>query len=289
MLILPIYDRCMETIIKEVTTMSKRKTELTEKKISQMEKEGRGKGHGAEYKPWINIQDFPSNGLATRGKGWKTNRIHQFLSKLEREYYYVLEWNDVVLDIREQYPLSQEDTWFIANEKGFKHPTDPKSHVPIVMTTDFFITIKESKGKKYVARTVKPSSELENRRTIEKFEIERSYWEDRGIDWGIITEKEIPKDMVENMEWLHQSYFDIEDLPASTLSTYTQQMKSFIKKYKTSIIEMVTEFDQTFQLENGMGLEILKHLIAKKEVTVDITKKIFTHLWLEDVFKLDSN
>ena len=51
---------------------------------------------------------------------------------------------------------------------------------------------------------------------------------------------------------------------------------------------MVTEFDQTFQLENGMALEILKHLIARKEVPVDITRKIYTHLWVEDVFKLDS-
>ncbi|WP_254624328.1 TnsA endonuclease N-terminal domain-containing protein [Cytobacillus firmus] len=192
------------------------------------------------------------------------------------------------MDIREQYPLTRDDTWFIANEKGIKHPSDPKSQVPIVMTTDFFIMVKDSKGTKFVARTVKPSSDLENQRTIEKFEIERAYWDDRGIDWGIITEKEIPKDMVENVEWLHLSYFVIEDLPASTLTTYAQQMKSFIKKYKTSVIEMVTEFDHTFQLENGMGLEILKHLIARKEVPVDITKKIFTHLWVEDVFKLDS-
>ncbi|PRS29062.1 heteromeric transposase endonuclease subunit TnsA [Bacillus sp. RJGP41] len=268
--------------------MSKRKTGLTEKKIAQLEKEGRGQGKGENYKPWINIQDFPSSGLATRGKGWKTNRIHQFLSKLERDYYYVLEWSNSVVDIREQYPLTREDTWFIANEKGMKHPTDPKSQIPIVMTTDFLITIKNAEGTKHVARTVKPSKELENVRIIEKFEIERTYWENRGIDWGIITEKEIPKDMVENVEWLHSSYFEIEDLPPSTLNTYAQQLKSLIKKYNTSIIEMVTEFDQTFQLENGMGLEILKHLIARKEVPVDITKKIHTHLWVEDVFKIDS-
>lgn len=267
--------------------ITKRKIGLTEKKINEMEKEGRGQGTGEHYKPWINIQDFPSSGLATRSKGWKTNRIHQFLSKLERSYYYVLEWNDSVVDIREQYPLTREDTWIIANEKGIKHPTDPKSQTPIVMTTDFLITIKDSKGTRHVARTIKPSSELENERTIEKFEIERTYWEDRGIDWGIITEKEIPKDMVENVEWLHASYFEIEDLPTSTLSTFAQQMISFIKKCNTSIIEMVTEFDQTFQLESGMGLEILKHLIARKEVPIDITKKIYTHLWVEDVFTFD--
>ncbi|AND37811.1 transposase [Cytobacillus oceanisediminis 2691] len=268
--------------------MAKRKNILTEKKIVEMEKEGRGQGGLDRYKPWINIQDFPSKGLATRGKGWKTNRIHQFLSKLESDYFYILEWCNSVLDIQEQFPLIRDDTWHIASEKGIKHPIDPKSQVPIVMTTDFIITLKDSKGTKKVARTIKPSSELENERTIEKFEIERAYWEGRGMDWGIITEKEIPKDMVENVEWLHLSYYEIEDLPAATLNSYAQQMKLSIKKYNTSIIEMVSEFDQTFQLDNGMGLEILKHLIARKEVPVDITRKIYTHLWVGDVIKIDS-
>ncbi|OJD60902.1 heteromeric transposase endonuclease subunit TnsA [Bacillus sp. NH11B] len=268
--------------------MAKRQAGLTEERITRMEREGRGQGNGENYKPWINIQDFPSNGLVTRGKGWKTNRIHQFLSKLERDYFYVLEWSESVVDIREQFPLTREDTLYIANEKGIKHPTDPKSQIPIVMTTDFLITIKDSTGKKHVARTIKPSKELENERIIEKFEIERSYWEIRGIDWGIITEKEIPKDMVENVEWLHYSYFEIEDLSDAILNTYAQQLKLFIKKYNTSIIEMVTEFDRTFQIENGMGLEILKHLIARKKVPVDITRKIYTHLWIGDVFNLDS-
>lgn len=76
-------------------------------------------------------------------------------------------------------------------------------------------------------------------------------------------------------------------MPTSALHTYAQQMKSFIKKYNTSIIEVVTEFDNTFQLENGMGLEILKYLIAHREIRVDINQKIHTHLWVEDVFKLD--
>lgn len=273
---------------KGVNKMAKRKTQLTEKKIAEMEKEGRGQGTGEHYKPWINIQDFPSNGLATRGKGWKTNRIHQFLSKLERDYFYLLEWNPSVVDIREQFPLIREDTFYIAEGKGIKHPTDPTSQIPIVMTTDFLITLSNSEGTTHVARTIKPSKELENERIIEKFEIECTYWEERGIDWGIITEKELPRNMIENVEWLHSSYFEIEDLPRSALETYTQKMKTFIKSCNTSIIEMVTKFDKTFQLENGMGLEILKHLIARQELPVNINQKIYTHLWVEDVFKLDS-
>lgn len=268
--------------------MAKRKTELTERKIAEMEKDGRGQGTGEKYKPWITIQDFPSSGLVTRSKGWKTKRIHHFLSKLERDYFYTLEWNHSVVDIREQYPLTREDTLLIAENKGIKHPTDPKSQIPIVMTTDFLITLSNSKGVTHVARTIKPSKELENERTIEKFEIERSYWSDRGVDWGIITEKEIPKNMIENVEWLHSSYFEIENLPGSALQTYIKQMKLFIEKCNTSIIEMVTEFDGKFQLDNGMGLDILKHLIARHEFQVDINQKIFTHLWVEDVFQLKS-
>jgi TnsA endonuclease N terminal/TnsA endonuclease C terminal len=268
--------------------MAKRKSGLTEKRIQRMEKLGRGQGEGEEYKPWIYIQDFPSQGLATRGKGWKTNRIHQFLSKLERDYFYVLEWDPFVVDIREQFPLAREDTLYIAENKGLKHPTDPTSSVPIVMTTDFLITVDSSSGMKHFARTIKPSKELENVRTIEKFEIERSYWLEHGVDWGIVTEKEIPKNLLVNVEWLHSSYFEIKDLSSSVLETYIQQMKTLIKKAKakTSIVEVTVKFDQTYQLEDGTGLEILKHLIAHKELAVDIHKKIHTHLWVEDIFLL---
>ena len=49
-------------------------------------KEGRGHGSGAEYRPYIQAKDVPSKGLTTRGKGWKTGRVHHFLSQLELDY-----------------------------------------------------------------------------------------------------------------------------------------------------------------------------------------------------------
>jgi hypothetical protein len=56
------------------------------------------------------------------------------------------------------------------------------------MTTDFRISIQENIGISEHARTVKPAEKLEDKRVIEKFEIERYYWERRKISWGIITE-----------------------------------------------------------------------------------------------------
>lgn len=88
-------------------------------KIEKWIKEGRGTGIGSEYKPWLNIQDVASMGRSTRLKGIKTNRQHEFLSDLERNYFYLTEYSDFVVDIREQFPLLPlEETIVIADELG---------------------------------------------------------------------------------------------------------------------------------------------------------------------------
>ena len=138
--------------------MAKRKRSSSyEKKM----KEGYGQGIGIDYKPWITIQDVPSLGRVTRLKGYKIPRQFEFLSDLERNYFYLLEYSDLVEDIKEQYPLLPiEETIIIANELGIKHPTDLKSGEPIVMTTDFLVTTKNNKEVKKFARTLKYKYEL---------------------------------------------------------------------------------------------------------------------------------
>jgi len=162
-------------------SVAKRKREITDSKIDRFIKEGRGQGTGSDYLPWLRVQDVPSTGRSTRGVGWTTGRQHTFLSDLERDYFYALDFADEVTDIREQYPLLPlEETKLIAEKLSVEHPKDPKTGVDIVMTTDFVITYKD----KEFARTVKPSKELENDRILEKFEIERIYWESHQVDWG---------------------------------------------------------------------------------------------------------
>lgn len=191
--------------------MSKRKRTS---KIEKWIKEGRGTGVGPDYKPWLHIQDVSSLGRSTRLKGIKTGRQHEFLSDLERNYFYLTEYSDLVVDIREQFPLLPlEETIVIANELGIKHPTNPKNSEPIVMTTDFLITLDRGQGLMEVARTIKMKNELMKARVLEKFEIERMYWQRRDIDWGIVTEDEIPKIMARNISYIH-NYYDIREFDA---------------------------------------------------------------------------
>lgn len=94
--------------------MARRRYVIDEQRITLFEKEGRGKGAGADYKPWLTVQDVPSTGRSTRLLGIHTGRTHHLLSDIERSLFYRLDWEDSVVDIREQFPLDRSTTALIA-------------------------------------------------------------------------------------------------------------------------------------------------------------------------------
>lgn len=248
--------------------------------IDEMIKEGYGTGVGSEYKPWIKIQDVPSLGRVTRLKGIKTNRQHELLSDMERNYFYLLEYSDRVIDIREQYPLLPiEDTISIADELGINHPQNPKTSEYVVMTTDFFITISTNDIIKTVARTIKSKDDLLDKRIIQKFEIERVFWEKREIEWGIVTEEEIDKTIAHNISFI-QGYKDIRNVDSfreMEVIEIKDLIYEFIKRIvddKRSMRLICLDFDNDMNLEKGSGLSIFKYLIINKIVEIDISKKI---------------
>lgn len=245
-------------------------------KIEKWIKEGRGTGIGSEYKPWLNIQDVASMGRSTRLKGIKTNRQHEFLSDLERNYFYLTEYSDFVIDIREQFPLLPlEETIVIADELGIKYPTDPKVQEPIVMTTDFLLTVDKGEGPVELARTIKMKDELLKERVIEKFEIERVYWERRQIDWGIVTELEIPKEMARNISYIHD-YYSLEYFDAfqSLSSKHIEDLAmALLQRFLTSnqsVRALTTEFDKDTHMPLGSGITLFYHLIAQKVIQINM-------------------
>lgn len=257
--------------------MSKRKRSLSANKKL---KDGRGQGLGSDYKPWVTIQDVPSLGRATRLKGFKIPRQFEFLSDLERNYFYLLEYSDLVLDIREQYPLLPiEETLIIADELGIKHPTNPKTGEPVVMTTDFLITINKDQHHQHLARTLKYKDDLMNERVLEKFEIERVYWERQDVDWGIVTELEIPKDMALNIAFVH-GYSDLSVIEGfEEVSSYEVDEMSiyFIKKLlaeNQTVKQIAKEFERDFGLVAGCGLSLFKHLVITKAIELDLLNKL---------------
>lgn len=112
--------------------------------------EGRGKGSGASYLPWIQTREISSVGTCSNPKDWKTGRTVELLSQGEAYYWHILRWNDEIEDIREQYPLDLETTLEICDDYNVKHPRNRHTY----MTSDFYVTYKDGKEKVF---SVKPS------------------------------------------------------------------------------------------------------------------------------------
>ena len=98
--------------------MGKKRRRWNEKQYQKYIKEGRGQGIGAEYIPWIKIQDFPSNGVCSRIRGRTTGRIHHLLSRNESAYFYLLDCSEnVSFAIEQAYWKCHAVDWKIITEK----------------------------------------------------------------------------------------------------------------------------------------------------------------------------
>ena len=248
--------------------MAKHSRVWNREKYEEYIREGRGQGTGLEYKAWIRIQNFASHGVVSRIKGRKTNRVHDLMSNNELAYFYLLDWSDKVLDIREQYPLLDLDTAIeVASWAGIKYPADKISAFPYVLTCDFMITTEE--GLK--ARTIKMASELNQERVLEKLEIERRYWTVHGVDWKIVTENEISYVKAKNIEWLYSA----QNFGANEyISGVMTEMVEMFKSGRYSIIETAQKVEEKFLLSRGTGLFLFKHLALNKTISFDLNAKL---------------
>ena len=245
---------------------------------NNLNKNNKGQGHGKEYIPGLTVRDVPSKGLSTRITGWKTGRVHHFLSLGELNYFYCLEWSESVVDIREQFLLPLDRTLEIAERLGIKHPTIPRTNEWDVMSTDFLIDIEIESHVRLKARTFKQESDLSSKRKIEKLEIERMFWTEQGIDWGIVTEKEIPEELIHNIKWIHSAK-ELSSGPGITRMMLEQielKLYDLISKYQAPIARIALEVDNQLGLSPGTSLWAIRYFIANRIWLVDMKTQIDT-------------
>jgi TnsA endonuclease N terminal/TnsA endonuclease C terminal len=257
--------------------MAKRRRDNGEQTQLRRSKEGRGVGTGVNYMPYLLIHDVPSIGLASRVWGWKTNRIHHLLSRLELKFFYTLEWRPNVFDIREQFPLYRDETLAIAYQLGVRHPRDPKTKDYVVMTSDFVITAKKGFITEEQIRAVKYKKDLDNTRVREKLEIERVYWQEiRGLDWDIVTEEDVDVNVAANVEWLH-GHLDIEFLAPLTAEDAIRVealLTPQVAQGGSRLRDLTNECDARLGLDPGSSLSIVRHLLANRRWEVDMCTRI---------------
>ncbi|MEE4148148.1 TnsA endonuclease N-terminal domain-containing protein [Pseudomonas viridiflava] len=236
---------------------------------------GFGAGAGDGYMPWLRVQDVPSRGRSWKIQGVKIDRVHHYLSDLERAYHLVCEFSDDVVDIREQFPLLPlESTQAIARAIGVRYPQYLGTSVPMVMTTDFLLTVRQPNGDfKSVARTIKYQGHLEGKdslRTLEKLDVERRFWTSQGVDWTIVTEEFFTPDLIKNLGLLRNYAQLPRALMDPTLQSEFLEMLESSKAYPWSTSECLRKIATRLCLPYADTRDIFFNLIWRKILKIDL-------------------
>jgi hypothetical protein len=249
--------------------MAHRRYTIDDKRTARFEKEGRGQGAGEDYKSWLKIQDVPSRGRSHRLVGMTTGRLYHFMSDLERDLFLLLDWQESVVDLREQVPLDRNETARIAEALGIRHPKTPGASEPMVMTTDLVIDRRGENGIETEEFAVKTAEDLEKPRTLHRLEIERRYWLDQGISWSIVTRAELPRQTIANIAWVHGCY-RLEGLSDAATAVIPQLLLEIGRHANLTLRPFCAVMDRQFGLADGEALALIRHLIATRTLRCDM-------------------
>ncbi|MGU3550503.1 TnsA endonuclease N-terminal domain-containing protein [Enterobacter hormaechei] len=150
-----------------------------------------------------------------------------------------------------------------------EHPKHPITKDPIIMTTDFLLTCSDGKRIWYEAVTVKPSEKLSDKRTAEKLDIERVWWELLGVPFHVFCLSELNQIKSKNIQW-------ITDPKRKNYSSPSNKVREEAKRMLTVGTMQLSDVCDTLSHQVGMSnddaLILLKYLIADKEVIVDLAR-----------------
>jgi hypothetical protein len=236
---------------------------------------GFGAGAGVSYVPWLRVQDVPSKGRSHKIQGVKVDRTHHFFSDLERSCFLVCEFSEDVVDIREQYPLFPvERAQAIATAIDVRYPRYPKTTLPYVMTTDFLLTVREPDGSfKSVARTVKYRSDLVgkgSKRTLEKLDVERRFWNSQGVDWTIVTDEFFTPDLIKNLGLLRKYSKLHRDLMKTPLHIKFIECLESSREYPWTLATCLRKIANQLSISYIDAQGIFFHLVWTKALKVDL-------------------
>ena len=232
----------------------------------------------------LKVTTFSSNGRVSRVYGYKTRKIYHLQSDNQLRVFLILEWSNKVKDIQENIELKDvEATIYNLDNLRLGKFRNKETNELYQLHTNFIVKIKNNNEEMQVAISVKSISELERKTVIEKIEIERRYWKAKQIKFYIITEKEINKQFVENIKWVREvlvnNSIEIKEEIAEKLYYFLQN------NVECTVINMLDEFDKVENLKFGTALFILRYLIAKKEIEINMKEKLDLNKLIQDSIK----
>ncbi|REG52091.1 TnsA endonuclease-like protein [Paraburkholderia sp. BL6669N2] len=254
--------------------MGRGQKKMTEALIKEWQAEGRGRGEGGHYKPWLEAFDISSLGRVSRPYSAKCGRSVHLLSDVEANTFYALEWSQRVTGIREEYPLDRELTLEIAAALGIAHPYYPGTKVPTVMTVDFLVDFNDQGETRLEALDCKRTEDSDEPRQIEKLQITRTYFAGMDVPHRLVFHSELPMQKIRNIEWIRGGMVKTgeEERYAGALHEQSLIMSHDLagSTRNQPLQEYCRNFEHRQGLNPGEGLRIAKLLMYERILTCDL-------------------
>lgn len=131
-------------------------------------------------------------------------------------------------------------------------------YLPFTLSSDFLVDF----GKFSIAFDTLYSKDLNKAHIIESLEIKRRYWEEEhNTPFKIITEKDIPTTVLENIKWLYVEKNDLE-ITNYMMDQAIYLMEEISKYPQSSLITFCNHTDQTQKKHIGTTLALFRKIFA---------------------------
>jgi hypothetical protein len=172
------------------------------KKLDERIAQGYGQGRGKTYKPWLQKSDVSSKGVTTRMWSPKTERVHTFLSNVEKCAFLIAEFREDFMDYLEQGPMERELTLEIARQFRFPHPRYWGTKIAAVLTYDGLLF---TRGSQPQLIDCKHSLTDVTGRIEQQYTLRHEYAMRKGYSIRHVTDASYPWQLIHNLQWIRMS------------------------------------------------------------------------------------
>jgi hypothetical protein len=128
---------------------------------------------------------------------------------------------------------------------------------------------------------VKEAKDLENPRTLEKLEIERTYWSGRNVPWSLMVSDDLKNNFTRNLAWIFDSG------PCTSRDKALRQADETLAPHLLEAIyakadqparRICLALDNELHLPPGRTLGCLRRLLAAKRIRVPLNVPLIPDL-----------
>lgn len=169
-----------------------------------------------KYLPWLDVRNARLMSRRSLIYGVKDGQVHTLLSDGEARLFFYLEPLLHIASFNCQFGLTDlELAWECSVAANVPYPRDKKGNAVVMSTDQIHCCVNFENDTKYVvANTFKYSKDLlaaktstrRRKRILQKLEIERIYWDKKGIEYKLWTDLNTPRVRADNNAILRNSY-----------------------------------------------------------------------------------